>query len=145
MSDAFLTTRRDALVILAGAAALPTQAAPPKFFMESELAQLAKLVDVILPRTDTPGAADAQVHVILDERCGANAALGARWRELLGRLSGDAEAAVKAAVDTPDFKLLKDSTIDIYYATREGLRQELGWNANTYLPEWKGCTHDEHR
>lgn len=145
MSDGLLSTRREALVILAGAAAVPAQAATPKFLTDAELAQLAKLVDVILPRTDTPGAADAQVHVIIDERCAANAGLGARWRELLGRMSGDAEAAVKAAVETPDFKLLKDSTIDAYYATREGLRQELGWNANTYLPEWKGCTHDEHR
>lgn len=145
MSNQLTSTRREALVILGGAAALPALAAPPKFLSEAELAQLGKLVDVILPRTDTPGAADAQVHVIIDERCAANAAVGARWRELLGRMAGDAEAVVKAAVDTPDFKLLKDSTIDVYYSTREGLRQELGWNANTYLPEWKGCTHDEHR
>ena len=38
-----------------------------------------------------------------------------------------------------------DSTIDHYYATREGLQQELGWNANTYLTEFKGCTHEEHK
>ena len=38
-----------------------------------------------------------------------------------------------------------DSTIDHYYATREGLQQELGWNANTYLTEFQGCTHEEHK
>jgi hypothetical protein len=46
---------------------------------------------------------------------------------------------------TEHFRVLKDATIDAYYSTRDGLQQELGWNANTYLPEWKGCTHEEHR
>ena len=43
------------------------------------------------------------------------------------------------------FRLLKDTTIDQYYGTREGLQKELGWDANTYLPEFKGCTHPEHQ
>jgi hypothetical protein len=44
--------------------------------------------------------------------------------------------------DGKAFTLLKDLTIDAYYRTKAGLMQELGWNANTYLPEFKGCTHE---
>jgi hypothetical protein len=50
--------------------------------------------------------------------------------------------------DTPGarfFKLVKDAAIDAYYSTREGLVTELGWNFNTFLPEFKGCTHKEHQ
>jgi hypothetical protein len=43
------------------------------------------------------------------------------------------------------FKLAKDVTIDAYYSTREGLLTELGWHGNTFLKEFKGCTHPEHQ
>jgi hypothetical protein len=41
--------------------------------------------------------------------------------------------------------MMKDMTIDRYYSSREGLSQELGWHGNTYLTEFKGCTHPEHQ
>jgi hypothetical protein len=41
--------------------------------------------------------------------------------------------------------LIKDLTIDGYYSSLEGLVGELGWKGNTYLPEFKGCTHPEHQ
>ena len=43
------------------------------------------------------------------------------------------------------FKTMKDQTIDGYYGSKEGLTQELGWNANTFLKEFPGCTHPEHK
>jgi len=43
------------------------------------------------------------------------------------------------------FAVLKGAAVDAYYSTREGLNMELGWNANTFLPEFKGCTHKEHQ
>ena len=43
------------------------------------------------------------------------------------------------------FTLLKGATVDAYYSTQEGLKTELGWNANTFLSEFKGCTHKEHQ
>jgi hypothetical protein len=148
-----MTSRRDVLIVLTAAAA-PAAAADPKFFSGPELELAARLADVILPRTATPGARDAQVHILLDERCAANAAIGAQWRAALTRWSqsmangaDDPEAAVEAAYrgGSADFTLLKDTVIDLYYSTREGLQQELGWNANTYLPEWTGCNHPEHQ
>ena len=42
-------------------------------------------------------------------------------------------------------RLLKGATVDAYYSTREGLNTELGWNGNTFLTEFKGCTHKEHQ
>lgn len=143
-----MTSRRDALIVLSAIAA-PVSAAPPKFLTADELELAAQLADLIVPRTDTPGARDAQVHVILDERCAANAAMGAQWRAALSRWAakGSPAAAVEQAfrAQSADFTMLKDTVIDLYYSTREGLNQELGWNANTYLPEWTGCTHPEHQ
>ena len=43
------------------------------------------------------------------------------------------------------FKLAKDLTIEGYYTSKPGLTVELGGNANTFLPEFKGCTHPEHQ
>jgi hypothetical protein len=128
--------RRDALVTLTAAASLPASAAA---FTEAEQALTARLVDLIIPRTDTPGAVDTKVPQLIEERAGVNAVFAANWRKMLGTLP-DAEALDRAAkANTPEFKLLKDTTIDLYYSTREGLQQELGWNANTYLAEFRGC------
>ncbi|MDX2180283.1 MAG: hypothetical protein SFV18_11880 [Bryobacteraceae bacterium] len=132
--------RREALVVL-GAAAAPATAAEPKFLTAAEFGELAKLVDAILPRTDTPGASDALAHVLIDERCAANAEFGGRIRSMIAALKGLPNGWDR----TEHFRVLKDATIDAYYSTRDGLQTELGWNANTYLPEWKGCTHEEHR
>jgi len=132
--------RREALVVL-GAVAAPVAAAEPKFLTAAEFAELAKLVDAIVPRTDTPGASDALAHALIDERCAANAEFGSRIRATISSLKG-----LPGGWDRSEhFRTLKDATIDAYYSTREGLQRELGWNANTYLPEWKGCTHEEHR
>jgi Gluconate 2-dehydrogenase subunit 3 len=43
------------------------------------------------------------------------------------------------------FRLIKDLTIDGYYSSRSGLVEELGWHGNTFLSEFKGCTHPEHQ
>ena len=56
-----------------------------------------------------------------------------------------AASASTAAPGWPHFTLAKSATVDAYYGTRQGLQTELGWNANTFLPEFKGCTHKEHQ
>ena len=38
----------------------------PDFFTQDEGAALTKLVDIILPKTDTPSASEVQVHVFID-------------------------------------------------------------------------------
>ncbi len=161
--------RRDALKGLAGLTALPAlaqqhqHAEPPplesqgltaKFFSPTELSSLAEWVELILPRTDTPGARDAHVHYGIDGLCHRVPATGKTWRATLawlGRQKGSRDevlSRISAESGTPGamhFKRLKDTAIEQYYNTREGLQTELGWNANTYVAEFKGCTHPEHR
>lgn len=133
------------------------KAAGPRFFTMDEIRQIATWTDLIIPRTDTPGAADAGVPVLLDFYCTRNPARGKQWRETLQWLASQASKPedrmpllerISKESGTPGaehFQRLKDTTIDLYYSTKEGLNQELGWNANTFLTEFKGCTHPEHQ
>ncbi len=43
------------------------------------------------------------------------------------------------------FKAIKNLTIDGYYTSKIGIHQELGYQGNTYVKEFKGCTHPEHQ
>lgn len=139
----------------------------PKFFTEKQLEMVRMLVDLIIPRTDTPGAADAGVHRFIDTDVSRRPDMQKRWTEAIVWLDGEANrvggkpfsaltpeqqigilAAASASIDAPGwnaFTLAKSFTVDGYYGTREGLQTELGWNANTFLAEFKGCTHKEHQ
>ena len=153
-----MPTRRD---LLAGAAALPilgeAQSAAseykPKLFSPSELDLIRDLADAIIPRTDTPGAADAKVQLYIDRALSNKPAEAAAFREGLasavqamkrGQSPTALLAALSAAKD-PFFKQLKDLTIDGYYTSKEGLAGELGWHGYSALAEFKGCTHPEHK
>jgi hypothetical protein len=156
-----MSHRRDALKGLAGLTAVPAlcqhqhPSAPdtaPKaqFFSPAELKELGEWVELIIPRTDTPGARDANVHYLIDGACRRSAAEGKAWRETLawfGKQKGSrAEVLERISQENHRyFKRLKDATLDHYYNTREGLQTELGWNANTYVARFEGCTHKEHR
>jgi gluconate 2-dehydrogenase gamma chain len=177
-----MNTRRSALKTIAAAAVgVPaaaqhqhtepplqiTAAYRPRVFQPDEMKWVAKLVDLIIPRTDTPGASDARVPEYVDRALARNGSLKDRFKLGMGRLNDRAKQDHGAAFDAltdvqqialltemseaPDtalgrfFKLAKSLTIDGYYTSQEGLKQELGWNANTYLPEFKGCTHPEHQ
>ena len=173
-----MNTRRDAFKTLIVAAAASravyaqhehgaadlvqlNKAAKPVAFTAEELALTAVLVDLIIPRSDTPGAWDAGVPLILDAVAAKNAAFKKQWLGGLrwlndGRdfrsLTPEQQIAILTSVSLETasaggkfFKLAKDSTIDAYYSTREGLVAELGWHGNTFLNEFKGCTHPEHQ
>ncbi len=160
-----MKTRRSALKSIAAAAvALPAAAQhqpveisaayAPKVFDASQMKTVARLVDLIIPRSETPGASDARVHEFIDRALSKN---GSRREQFLAGLQQlndlrfdalteeEQIEQLKRISDTPFFKLLKDMTVDGYYTSKEGLTQELGWNANTYVAEFKGCVHPEHQ
>ena len=147
------TTRRDALIAIVGAAAASAAPYSPQTFKPDEMELVSKLADLMIPRTDTPGASDAGVPEFIDQHLTASPDAAAIFRHGLAQLPSDflrqppeQQAAILTRLaDTDFFRTLKDLTIDGYYSSREGLVEELGWHGNTFLTEFKGCTHPEHQ
>ena len=115
---------------------------------------LTRVTDLIIPRSDTPGAVDAGVPAIIEalvqRRPAARRELEVGLADLAAKrfleLSEPEQIALLQSIETTSFfKLIKDLTIDAYYSTPEGLAKELGWHGNTYLEEFPGCTHKEHQ
>ena len=82
---------------------------------------------------------------------------GALRQGLPGRVAraadGAADAAVgrratrtrKTAIGREFFQAIKSMTINGYYTTEIGLRQELGDSGQLFLGQFQGCTHPEHQ
>ena len=139
----------------------------PRVLSPPQMEWVGKLVDLIIPRSDTPGASDAGVPTYIDRTLNRNARTKARFLQGMAQLDAAAQrkygspfsalrsqdqtemlTAIGAEKSSPlgrFFKLAKDLTIDGYYTSKPGLTLELGWNANTFLAEFKGCTHPEHQ
>lgn len=139
----------------------------PTFFQPSEFATIEALAERIIPRSDTPGARDSGVALLIDKAIVADPALEQPYRAGIADLNalaiggfGRSFAALdehqQIAVLTPIsleigssigkfFAMVKDMTIDAYYKTEAGLKTELGWHGNTYLPSFPGCDHPEHQ
>jgi len=113
---------------------------------------------MIIPSSETPGAAAAGVDRYIDEKISGDDARKGKIRDGLtaieraGFSSLDAEKRVALLTEFSEaegargefFQLLKDLTIDGYYSSEIGLAQELGYKGNTFLKEFTGCTHEEH-
>lgn len=137
----------------------------PAFFTREEHRLIDEATELILPPTTrSPGARSARVADYLDLVAAHSpsdtqqawrrelAALDARARELRGEpfvtLDDAGRRAVLDAVSArerePDsdaaraFVRLKRATIDAYYSTEIGLRQELGYLGPQMLAEFKG-------
>jgi hypothetical protein len=138
----------------------------PKTLKPAQMEWVARMVDLIIPRTDTPGASDAGVPIYIDRVLSRNAQARSRFlsgmteldaasRKKFGavfsRLDSSRQTELLTAVSGEKspagrfFKQVKDLTIEGYYTSKTGLAVELGWNANTFLPEFKGCEHPEHQ
>ena len=166
-------TRREALKTAAVAAALPAAlgaqagapplvqvAAPytPRNLSAAEFRLLTALVDMMIPSSETPGAAAAGADRYIDEELSKDETLKSNIREGLaviekaGFSSLDADKRVTLLTEYSEatgvrgqfFQLLKDLTVDGYYSSEIGLARELGYTGNTFLKEFPGCTHEEH-
>lgn len=162
--------RRDLLKLTAIAAAAPGTGAgqtAARLFDAHQLETVATLAERIIPRTDTPGAREAQVHVYLD-RILADGPPGTRvsfleglsWLDgyclrtyeqpfqklseeqqiqVLTRLSGKPDPALRPG--QAFFASMKQWTSSIYYATEAGHRElaKRGPAPTTYA-----CRHTTH-
>ncbi len=153
-------TRRQALVtiaagISAGSLVRPQQYTPATLTVD-EHDLLGLVVDAILPETETPGAREVGVHSLIDEDLAAGsptletlrAGLASLRDEQFAEMDEDGRTGVLRRYSAGEgqarafFELVKGLTIDAYYSTEVGLVQELGYQGNTYLQEFPGCTHD---
>jgi len=138
----------------------------PEYFSQGDYATISKLADLIIPRTETPGAVDAGVPHWIDKQVGANLKLQARFKQWLTDLAEQTRAAGGTeftALAEPQqmaileamsgdvnnvkggfFETIKNMTVDNYYRSEGGLAQELGFKGNTFRASFPGCTHPEH-
>ena len=139
----------------------------PTFFQPAEFRTVEALSERIIPRSETPGAKDAGVALLIDKAIVADPTLINPFRAGIADLNalaismyGIEFAALKEnqqiAVLTPlsletdsslgkFFAMVKDMTVDAYYKSEGGLKTELGWHGNTYLASFPGCDHPEHK
>jgi gluconate 2-dehydrogenase gamma chain len=143
---------------------IPSQ---PTFFQPAEFKTIEAMSECIIPRTDTPGAKDAGVALLIDKAIVADPTLSQPYRAGIADVNAlslnmfGAEFAalherqqlgvlMPLSIETESpmgkfFSMVKDMTIDAYYATEIGLKTELGWHGNTFLPSFQGCDHPEHQ
>jgi hypothetical protein len=162
-------TRREVLVqIAAGTAASSTlapvplqaqQAYQPQNLSAAHYQLLATLVDMVIPPSETPGAAAAGVDRLIDESLARSEdrrkalVAGLQMLEKAGFSGLDDTNRVKLLTEYSEdagargefFRVLKDMTVEAYYSTEIGLVQELGYQGNSYVREFPGCQHEEHR
>jgi hypothetical protein len=132
-----------------------------QFFTDNENAVLDQLTEMIIPADGhSPGAHAAQVSLFADLMVATgDEADKSRWRNGLARIQEEAkksslsDALAQAAKlsDTPSsdvgqfFVALKQMTVNGYYTSEIGIHQDIGYIGNTYLSEFPGCDHPEHR
>ena len=136
--------------------------APPRFYTDREMAVLSRVSDLLIPRTETPGALDVGVPALLDQlladwasrdtQADQRAALATLDAELTSRSGGDflgatdgvarealaaLDADVFAGEAVEGYRSLKGLVSQVYFATEGGAVEEQGWMA---VPgRWDPC------
>jgi len=143
----------------APAAPLPDK---PAFFNEADFGIIARIADLIIPQTSTPGAIAAGVPLYIDSVISRNkpqqqlAAEGLEWlaKKNFAELSESDQLAILQplcdAADAGDlksrpvqfFQMLKNLAVDGYYTSQIGLIRELGYSGNTAMAEFPTCEHE---
>lgn len=140
----------------------------PHFFNPADYSMISRIVDLIIPETDTPGAVAAGVPAYIDIVIARDAdhqlvvADGLRWLDSEAeRTNGkkymeldaaqqfsileplcevaDATSGMARGRNVQFFALIKALTADGYYTSRAGLIEELGYRGNAALPNFPVC------
>jgi hypothetical protein len=144
---------------------------PPKFFSASQMALISAISELIIPTDDhSPGALAAEVPAFTDLMISESPAEAKKlWTDGLAAVDALSQSRYQAAftgatpaqqtallteiskneaspksIEERFFRAIKNMTIDGYYTSKVGIQQELQYKGNTYLKEFKGCTHPEH-
>lgn len=131
-----------------------------QFFSAEELGLLDRAMEAILPADEhSPGGHEAEVALYADLIVFHSPDdVKGDWRAGLRMLKAELEhssitdwmdgAAAnerepRSALDLFFIKL-KQTTVEGYYTSRIGIKQELQYQGNEYMKEFKGCAHEEH-
>lgn len=119
----------------------------PRLFDAGEAELVAELAERIIPATETPGAKDANVHQYIDLLVSEDTAENqASFRSGLARFAGADEARQIEILREGGafFDRLKELTVDGYYKSEVGMKEELGFEGRAFVTVFEGCTHEEH-
>jgi Gluconate 2-dehydrogenase subunit 3 len=147
------------------------KATPPKFFNAPQMALIATVSELIIPTDDhSKGAIEAEVPAFIDLMVSESPAETKKlWTDGLAALdqlsktkfqtefnktTKDQQTQILTEISKNErspktteerfFRAIKNLTIDGYYTSKIGIHDELRYKGNTYLKEFKGCTHPEH-
>jgi Gluconate 2-dehydrogenase subunit 3 len=154
-------------------AAIAAQEWTPRILTTRQNDMVVALTELIIPQTETGGAKAALVNRFVDTvLSGASPGDRERFTKGLAWIDGRSKALFKkdflnasaaeqtalltrlSAEDNPDkeepigiefFQAIKVMTINGYYTSEIGLRQELGDDGVLFMPQFVGCTHPEHQ
>ena len=145
----------------------------PRVLTAKQNETVVVLSELFIPETDTPGAKAARVNRFIDSVLHDAIAgdrnkflRGLAWIDqrskalfksdfvsasqeqqtaLLIRLAADGNPNKEDAIGRDFFLAMKSMTINGYYTSEIGLKQELGDDGQLFLPQFPGCTHPEHQ
>jgi hypothetical protein len=143
-----------------------------KYFSKQQAGTLDALCEVIIPADDhSPGAKAAKVSEYIDVIVSSAAEpVKKLWADGLALMNhmardqymheyaqctADQQATLMeqisrneeqpAKLEEKFFVALKAAAIDGYYTSKIGIHQDLGYQGNTVVVDFQGCTHDEHK
>lgn len=145
----------------------------PTVLTAHQNATVALISELIIPATDTAGAAAAKVNEFIDailedaheaerrEFLGGLDWIDVRCRELFGDafvacaaaqqaalltiISSDRNTALEDRAGVAFFRAVKALTITGYYNSEVGMREELADDGVVFFPDDPGCTHPPHK
>ncbi|MCI0660907.1 MAG: gluconate 2-dehydrogenase subunit 3 family protein [Acidobacteria bacterium] len=143
-----------------------------KFFNAGQMALIATVSELIIPTDDhSAGAIKAEVPEFIDLMISESSAETKKlWTDGLAgidnlsrnkyqaefnKATAEQQVALLTEISKNEmkpvtleerfFREIKNRTIDGYYTSKIGISDELKYKGNTYLKEFKGCTHPEHQ